>query len=57
MIKTVEGILFSLGVLAIMLIALYGTAHLIVRFSPSPVNAWFTKALSYTSPAGWTTSS
>lgn len=52
--KTAEGILFSLGVLLIMLIALYGTAHLIIRFSPAPISTWFSKIVSYSSPAGWT---
>jgi hypothetical protein len=54
--KTAEGLLFSLGVLLIMLIALYGVSHLIIKFSPAPVSGWFSKIVNYSSPAGWVAS-
>lgn len=57
MLKTAEGILYSLGILLIMLIALYGASHLIIRFSPAPISGWFTKIVNYSSPAGWVASS
>lgn len=52
-IKTVEGILYTLGVFLVMLIALYGVSHLIITYSPSPISGWFSKAVSYSTPAGW----
>jgi hypothetical protein len=54
--RTAEGLLFSIGVLLIMLIALYGVASLIIRFSPQPVSGWLSKLVSYSTPAGWSMS-
>jgi len=53
MVKTAEGFLFSLGVILIMLIALYGVSSLIVRFSPQPISGFVSGLVSKSTPAGW----
>ncbi len=54
--KTVVGFLVSLGVLAFMLIALYGASHLIIQFAPSPVSGLVQKGIARTTPSGWSNS-
>jgi hypothetical protein len=51
--KAVEGFLFSLGVLLIMLIALYGLSSLIIKFAPQPVSGWFSTLVQKSAPSGW----
>jgi len=54
--KVAEGFLMSLGVLAVMLVALYGISHLIIQFAPSPVSGWVQTAVQKTTASGWSNS-
>lgn len=54
LLKTGEGFLFSLGILLVMLIALYGVAHLIIRFSPQPLSGIINNIVLRSTPGGWT---
>jgi len=53
-VKTAEGFLFSLGILLLMLVALYGVSHLIIRFSPQPISDVINNIVSKSTPGGWT---
>jgi hypothetical protein len=52
-VKSAEGILFSLAMLLVALLLLYGVSHFIIRFSPTPVSGWFSGIISRTTPSGW----
>jgi len=54
--KTVEGFLVSLGVLLVMLIALYGLSHLIIQFAPQPISGWAGSVVQRSTPSGWSNS-
>lgn len=54
--KTIEGFLVSLGVLLVMLIALYGVSHLVIQFAPSPLNQWAGNIVQRSTPSGWSNS-
>ncbi len=57
LLKTGEGVLFYLGVLLVSLIALYGLAHIVIRYSPQPLSDIINGIVSRSTPGGWTGSS
>lgn len=53
LLRTAQGILVSLGGLAVALFLLYGVANVLIQYSPAPVSGAFSTFFRRTDIAGW----